>query len=145
MGLVRGFCSLVGRVALCAIFLTSAVFNKIPRFGETVDQMAAVGIPQPKVMLVGAIVFLLVGSLFVITGYAARWGSLLLLIFLVAATYYFHPFWKFGPEDPQHQPQMIQFMKNLAIGGALLMILANGAGKWSWRSRADEDEEDLDY
>jgi putative oxidoreductase len=92
--------------------------------------MASKGIPQPKLMLAGAIVFLLAGSLAVITGYMARVGALLLLVFLVLATYYFHNFWAIAEAKAQ-QEQMIQFMKNLSMMGAMLFIIGNGPGPMS--------------
>ena len=55
--------------------------------------MDKAGIPAPQFMLVGAIVFLIAGSLSIIIGYKARFGAVLLLVFLVLATYYFHHFW----------------------------------------------------
>ncbi len=39
-------------------------------------------------------------------------GATLLLVFLVAATYFFHDFWNFTGQE--QQMQMIQFMKNLS-------------------------------
>ena len=66
----------------------------------------------------------------VILGYKARIGADLLLGFLVLATYYFHDFWTLS--DPQaRQEQMIQFMKNLGLIGAMLLIVANGTGPMS--------------
>jgi putative oxidoreductase len=91
--------------------------------------MASVGVPAPKPMLVGAIVFLIVGSVSVIAGFKARIGAFLLLTFLVLATYYFHAFWKL-PAEAQ-QDQMIQFMKNLSMMGAMLFVMANGSGPMS--------------
>ena len=76
-------------------------------------------------MLVGAIVFLVAGSLSLILGYKARLGALLLAIFLVLATYFFHAFWKETEPKPQTE-QMIQFMKNLSMFGAMLLIMADG-------------------
>ena len=86
-------------------------------------------IPAPQLMLVGAIVFLIVGSVLVIVGYQARIGATLLLVFLVLATYYFHAFWKL--EGQTQQDQMIQFMKDLSMMGAMLFIIANGSGPMS--------------
>ena len=58
----------------------------------------------------------------------------LLLVFLVAATYFFHDFWTF--DDPaERQQQTIQFMKNASLVGAMLFIMANGAGAWSLDGR----------
>ncbi|MCA9005665.1 MAG: DoxX family protein, partial [Planctomycetaceae bacterium] len=75
-------------------------------------------------------VFLIAGSLSLIAGFKARFGAGLLFIFLVLATYYFHDFWTI--EDAQaKQGQMIHFMKNLALMGSMLFVMANGAGKMS--------------
>src|SRR3954447_17089922 len=90
---LRGVLAVLGRIMLATIFLMSAVGNKVPNFRGVARVMAAEGIPASEFMLVGAIVFLIVGSLSVIVGYKARIGATLLLIFLVLATYYFHDFW----------------------------------------------------
>ena len=75
----------VGRLLLCTIFFMSAVGNKIPQFQETVKEMEAAGVPMPSVALVGAIVFLILGSISVLIGLKARIGALLLLVFLLLA------------------------------------------------------------
>lgn len=128
-GVLRGPITVLGRLLLCAIFLLSAVGNKIPHFSDVAKLMESVGVPAPQFLLAGAIVFLLVGSLSVIIGYKARIGAALLLTFLVLASYYFHPFWKL--EGQAQQEQMIQFMKNLSMMGAMLFIMANGSGPMS--------------
>jgi putative oxidoreductase len=121
--------ALAGRILLSAIFLLSAVGNKIPKFDDVAGYMAAEGVPAPKVMLVGAIVFLIAGSLSLIAGCYARIGALLLLVFLILATFYFHDFWTL--EGEAQQEQMIQAMKNAALMGAMLLIIANGPGPLS--------------
>lgn len=130
---LQGPLSLVGRIMLCTIFFMSAVGNKIPHFSDVAGAMQAEGVPQPQLLLAGAIVFLIVGSLLVITGFQARVGAALLLIFLALATYYFHDFWTLPPD--KQQPEMIQFMKNLGLAGAMVMIVANGSGAWSLDAR----------
>ena len=85
-------------------------------------------------MLVGAIVFLIAGGFSIILGYKSRIGATLLLIFLILATYYFHHFWNIS--DPkQQQEQMIEFLKNLGLMGAMLLIIANGTGPLSLDNR----------
>ena len=122
--------AVLGRVMLSTIFLMSAVGNKIPNFDAVAGLMGSVGVPAPRFMLIGAIVFLVAGSLSVLAGYKARIGAALLLVFLILATYFFHGFWH--ATDPKaQQDQMIQFMKNLSMAGAMLMIIANGPGRMS--------------
>ena len=141
---LRGPLTVLGRLLLCTIFFMAAVGNKIPHFSDVARIMESVGVPAPQSLLAGAIVFLVVGSLSVIAGYKARIGAVLLLTFLVLASYYFHPFWKL--EGQAQQEQMIQFMKNLSTMGAMLFVVANGSGPMSldsWlhkRATASADE-----
>lgn len=128
--IIQGLLTLVGRVLLCTIFFMSAVGNKIPHFSDVAKVMDSVGVPAPQLLLVGAIVFLIAGSLLVMVGYHARIGAALLLTFLVLATYFFHGFWRLE-EGHAQQEQMIQFMKNLSMMGAMLFIMANGSGPLS--------------
>lgn len=129
-----GVTSVAGRVLLAGIFFMSAVGNKIPNFSAVAGYMAGEGVPAPQVLLAGAIAFLIVGSASIALGYKARVGAALLLVFLMAATYFFHDFWTF--DDPaERQNQTIQFMKNASLMGAMLLIMANGAGAWSLDNR----------
>ena len=137
MGIVRGIVACLGRFMIATIFLVSALGNKIVRFNAVAELMASKGMPQTpvlgvpahKLLLVGAIVFLILGGLSVAVGYKARVGSLMLLIFLAAATFFFHDFW--NAEAEQQPTEMIQFLKNLSLAGTMLFLIANGAGPGS--------------
>jgi putative oxidoreductase len=123
----------IARFLLTFIFLSS-VANKVMNFGPTTEYMATNGMPLPPLMLVIAIVLLVAGGLSVLLGYQARIGAALLILFLITATWFFHAFWTFG--DPgEAQSQMIQFMKNMGLMGAMLFIIANGSGPWSLDGR----------
>ena len=125
-----GVFALLGRFMLAAIFLLAAVGRTIPQFSDTAATMEAEGVPAPKIMLGGAILFLIAGSLSIAAGFKARIGATLLLIFLLLTTYFFHDFWT--QEDPvAKQDQMIQFLKNTSMMGAMLLIIAHGPGLMS--------------
>lgn len=126
--------NILGRFFLIVIFLMSALGNKIPNFGSTAEYMASEGVPAPMFLLAGAILFLIAGSLSILVGYKARIGASLLLIFLILATYWFHDFWTFEDAGAK-QMQTIAFMKNLALMGAMLMIIARGPGTPSLDTR----------
>jgi putative oxidoreductase len=131
---IQGILAVAGRVMLCTIFFLAAVGNKIPNFSAVAKVMDEQGVPAPQVMLVGAIVFLIAGSLSVVLGFKPRIGAALLVVFLVLATYFFHGFWK--EIDPHaKREQMIQFMKNLGLMGAMVLIIANGTGPMSLDER----------
>ncbi len=130
MTTVFGVLALLGRLMIAAIFLLAAVGKKIPKFSETAAYMASEGVPVPKIMLGGAIGFLIAGSLSIAAGFKARIGATLLLVFLLLVTYFFHDFWT--QEDPMaRQEQMIQFMKNASMMGAMLLVIAHGPGLMS--------------
>jgi len=133
MNVMRGLVSLLGRLLIVPIFLLSAVGNKIPRFSAVAESMAQQGVPEPRILLAGAIAFLILGSLSIALGYRARVGALMLLVFLGAATYYFHDFWTMPAEAQQEE--LIAFMKNVSLMGAMLFIIGNGAGPMSLDSR----------
>lgn len=138
---VQAVVSILGRLFLVTIFLMSAVGNKIPQFGQVSKYMASEGVPAPDVLLAGAIVFLLIGGLTILFGYYARFGAVLLLIFLAAASYYFHDFWKIDAQanPAEFQQQMIHFMKNLGLMGAMLLLIANGSGAGSLGGRMSQE------
>lgn len=128
--IVAAVLSIAGRLMLCAIFLLSAVMEKIPNFQHVVKVMGDEGVPMPNVLLIGAIVFLIGGSLSVITGYHARVGAGMLAVFLILATYFFHDFWNLEDADKKME-QMSEFMKNAGLFGAMVFLIANGPGAGS--------------
>jgi len=139
---IQGCTALLARLMLAAVF-ASAVWNKMSQFSSTAAYMATEGVPNPKFALFGAIGLLLIGCLSMVLGAWTRFGAAFLLVFLAAATWYFHDFWRIA--DPgARQLQVIQFMKNLAIGGGLLALIGFGGGPWSidgWISLKQEEAE----
>lgn len=118
----------VGRVLITPLFLLSG-YDKITAFTATAAMMAKNGLPFSEFLLVGAIAFELGGGLMVLLGWRARWGALLLAVFTIAATLVFHNFW--AVDAAQYRGQLTHFMKNLAILGGLVYIMAAGSGPFS--------------
>ncbi|HEY0984329.1 MULTISPECIES: DoxX family protein [unclassified Schlesneria] len=127
--LLQGLTTVLGRIMIAAIFLTSAIGSHLRDFDGVAASMGSRGIPQPQVQLAGAILFLIAGSVSLILGYKARIGAAMLFLFLVPVTYYFHDFWNL--RGPDQQSQLVQFLKNLGLMGAMLFIMANGSGPMS--------------
>ncbi len=80
-------------------------------------------------LLVGVIIFLLIGGILVLIGYRVGLGVTMLLIYWIPVTFIVHSWWQY-PEEMKRL-QAIMFMKNIAITGGLLMLLVNGAGRFS--------------
>lgn len=111
-----------GRVLLAAIFIISGI-SKLGDPAGTAGYIASVGIPAPLVAAWGAIGIELVGGAALIAGYRVRVAALALALFTLAAALLFHA-------DFADQMQAIMFMKNLAIVGGLLQVMAFGAGRF---------------
>jgi putative oxidoreductase len=128
---LKSFGMLAGRLAIAFIFL-SAAYKHFQDFKGTLENMAG-QMPFPEkvleILLGLAITFLILGGLSVVLGFYTRFGALLLILFLVVATYFFHDFWTAAAD--QVQMQLIQFNKNLAIIGGLLILMGYGPGSAS--------------
>ena len=125
---LQNYTSLAGRLFLALIFIMSGI-GKIGNFDGTAVYMGSHGMPMVSVLLVGAIIFELAGGLSLLVGYKTKYAVLMLLIFLIPTTLIFHPFWVV-PED-MVKMQTIAFLKNVAIMGRLLTVLAHGPGSLS--------------
>jgi putative oxidoreductase len=116
---------LLGRVGLAAVFVIGG-FGKITGFGGFAEGMAERGLPLPTLSAaIGTAVEFLAG-LALGLGLRTRWAAAGLLLFTIAATLIAHAFWTF--DDASRGMQQIQFMKNLAIAGGLLIVMAAGGG-----------------
>ncbi len=77
-------------------------------------------------LLAIAIGVALIGGLSVVIGLRARVGAVLLIIFLAPATIIMHNFW--AVSAGQMQGEVLIFLKNVALLGGVLMVLAFGPG-----------------
>lgn len=120
------YTSLLGRILLSIVFLLSGVM-KITAFSQILPVMQAKGFPLPGVSLGIAAAIELIGAALLITGYQARISAWVLLVYLIIATFVFHNFW--AAQGMEQQTQLINFLKNVAIMGGLLMVAAFGPGR----------------
>ncbi|MGA9572391.1 MAG: DoxX family protein [Lysobacterales bacterium] len=117
--------SLTGRVLIALIFIISG-YGKIGGYEGTQAYMAAMGVPGSLLPLV--IITELGGGVLIVLGLFTRYAALALAGFALLSAFLFHG----GSGD---QMQHIMFMKNLAIAGGFLFLVATGAGKFSLDSR----------
>jgi len=109
----------LGRVLLSAIFILSGL-GKLPHFHDIAGMMASKGIPLASVALVITLLIEIGGGLLLLTSYKARYAALNIALWLIPVTLVFHHFW--GIPAEQQQDQMINFLKNVAIMGGLLVL-----------------------
>lgn len=125
---MKNFVILLGRLFICAIFLASAGM-KVMAWDATSAYMASKGMQQVPLFLAGAIVVELFGGLSILVGARARAGAMVLALYLIPVTILFHSFWTVT--GGEMNLQLINFLKNCAIFGGLLLMVANGAGSIS--------------
>ena len=120
---------LAGRVLLSILFIVSG-FAKLFDWSTTIGHMQANGLVQGAgVLLALATIVEIAGGLSIMTGTVARIGALVVFAYLIPVTLVFHDFWTF--EGMERQMQMINFLKNVALMGGLLAIVACGPGQYS--------------
>lgn len=120
--------SLIGRVMLAAVFVTSGI-DKISGFQGLVGAIASKGLPMPEVFAVATIIIEVVIALMLVAGWKARWAAFVMAAFTVIVTFFFHAFW--AVPEAQKAMQEINFFKNVAIVGGLLFVMAFGPGRLS--------------
>ena len=134
--MIKQITPLLGRVLLALIFILSG-FHKLTGLDGTAAYMAMHGLPMPQVLLVATIAVELGGGLMLLLGWHARIAAAALFLFLIPTTLIFHAFWAVNPSDVMAlQNQMNHFMKNLAIMGGMLYVLAYGSGPLSLKKSA---------
>ena len=116
---------MTGRVLMSAIFIMAGI-SKLGAYAATQGYMESMGVPGMLLPLV--ILLELGGGLTVVLGWQTRISAFLLAGFCIISALIFHA--NFGD-----QMQSILFMKNLAMAGGFLFLVAGGAGAWSLDAR----------
>jgi len=119
---------LMGRILISVIFLLSGI-TKVMNFSGMVAFMASKGMPMPNVMIAGALIVEILGALCLITGFQTRIASLIMFLYVIAATLMFHNFWTM--QGAMRTDNQVNFLKNVAIMGGLLMVASYGPGRLS--------------
>ena len=113
--------SLLARILISIIFIFGGI-EKIMGYDGAVGYMQSAGVPGSLLPLV--IFAELGGGLAILFGVLSRWAGLGLAIFCLASGALFH-------NNFADQTQLIMFMKNVSMAGGLLLLFANGPGKYA--------------
>lgn len=121
----------IGRFFYSFIFIMSG-FNHFT--SGSISYADSMGIPLADILVPISGLIAIAGGISVLLGLHARFGALLLLVFLVPVTILMHQFWIY--EDPQvAQMQMIHFLKNTSLIGTAILIAFYGSGPISFDNR----------
>lgn len=130
---IQTFSAPLGRVFISTIFVMAGL-NKISGYEGTAGYMDAMGVPGALLPLV--IILEVVGGLAIIAGWKTRPVAFALAGFSILSAVIFHA-------DFADQNTMIMFMKNIAIAGGFLFLVANGPGAYALDNRITAKRESL--
>jgi putative oxidoreductase len=112
---------------ICALFLLSG-WGKVNAPAATIGYIESVGLPLATLGFAIAVTIEIGGGLALALGYRSRIAAALIAVYSIAAALAFHRHFA----DPN---QFVHFMKNVAIAGGLLQIVAFGPGRFSLEAR----------
>jgi len=117
----------IGRVLLATIFILSGI-GKLAAPAATISYIASTGLPFAPLALAIAIAVELGGGLLLALGVRVRLVAAGLAVFSIVTGLAFH-------NAVADQNQMIHLLKNFAMAGGLLQVVAFGAGAYSFDNR----------
>lgn len=117
------FAFLVGRILFGGFFALMA-FNHLVTAREALAGFAAFKkVPASKLAVALSGWLLLIGGLSMLTGIWPAVGALALVLFFIPVNLTMHDFWTVEDET-ERMGELTNFMKNMALLGAALMVLA---------------------
>jgi uncharacterized membrane protein YphA (DoxX/SURF4 family) len=140
----------IGRVLLVLIFIYSGAGKLLDLAGTAAYIAPAVRVPDmlagyaaqlqemtgmtvPELLAILAGVAELVFALLIVFNIGTRPAAVILALFTLVATFYFHDFWNMA--DAARESNKIHVLKNLSIIGGLLVFVVLG----SWRPPVRSD------
>ncbi|NVD70048.1 DoxX family protein [Duganella sp. BJB488] len=117
----------IGRVLMATIFVMSGI-GKLFAPAATMGYIASSGLPLAPLALAVAIAVELGGGLLLALGIRTRLVAAALAAFSIVTGLAFH-------HAVGDQNQMIHLLKNIAMAGGLLQVVAFGAGAYSFDNR----------
>lgn len=112
---------LLGRILFGGYFVLSG-YNHFKNLSGLAGYAQSKGVPMPKAAVILTGLMMLLGGLGVLFGAYIELSVLLLALFLLVTTMQMHQFWK--AEEAGKMAEKMNFMKNMALLGAVLMFLA---------------------
>ena len=120
-----------GRLFLSSLFLVEGL-GKVSMQEDVIMYMEDYGVPG--ILFVPATVLEILFPLLLIVGYKTKWAASIMALFTFSVAIIFHT--DFGEEL-----QMVLFLKDIAIAGGFMIIVAYGPGKISLDHYFDSKQE----
>ena len=108
---------LTGRILISVLFFLNGIF-KMSNYEGSVGWMESFGLPG--ILIIPAIILELICPILIIVGYKTKIAASLLCLFCVSTALIFH-------NNFEDQMQLTSFLKNIALAGGFMFLMANGA------------------
>ena len=112
---------LIGRIFLSVLFLIEGI-GKLFTQEQVITYMEDYGVPG--ILFIPAVIVEILFPLLLIVGYKTKLAALVMALFTLTVTIIFHT-------DFGDGMQLILFLKNLAITGGFMIVIAYGSNKFS--------------
>jgi len=119
---------LIGRILIGILFLVAGIMKAMNIAGTTA-YMTRLGFPAPELMAYLSTLIEVASGVLLIIGWQTRRVAWLLIVYVLIATGMAHRFWEY--DQAQRVNQINHFLKNLALIGAMLYVVAGGPGSAS--------------
>jgi uncharacterized membrane protein YphA (DoxX/SURF4 family) len=113
---------IAGRVLFALLFISSGI-NHFTKNEAMTGYAKYKKVPMAKAAVYLSGLMILLGGIYIVLGFYADLGALLIALFLIPTAFLMHAFWK--ETDPtSKQNETIGFFKDLSLAGAALIIFA---------------------
>ena len=113
---------IAGRVLFALLFISSGI-NHFTKNAAMTGYAQYKKVPMAKAAVYLSGLMILLGGIYIVLGFYADLGALLIALFLIPTAFLMHAFWK--ETDPTaKQNETIGFFKDLSLAGAALIIFA---------------------
>ena len=115
--------AVAGRILIGVLFFMSGL-SKVAAPAATEGYIASAGLPFPVLAFAASVAVEILGTLLLVFGFKTRFVAAGITVYTLATALAFHT-------NFADQNQLINFMKNIAIMGGLLQVVALGGGRFS--------------
>jgi putative oxidoreductase len=120
--IIPAIVEIAGKVLISSLFWWDGVLQGLMTWPDVVSYVAAQGLPMPALVGAGATAFQSLAPIGLFFRRFEPWAALALAGYCLLTAVLFHNFWTLGGDE--RILAQIQFLKNMAIAGALLVVVS---------------------
>jgi putative oxidoreductase len=120
--IIPAILGVAGKLLISSLFWWDGVLQGLMTWPDVVGYVAAQGLPMPEMAGASATAFQIFAPIGLFLRRLEAWAAMALAGYCLLTAVLFHNFWSLGGDE--RLLAEIQFLKNMAIAGALLVIVS---------------------